>query len=108
MGDGGNQVAGASAGSGAEAAIINGGGDHAVTVAKNTSILSKCFKRKPLAVVNAEESEGVLERNLGFWDLFALGFGGTVGRSVCLCGCFCGVIVSWLLWVLSIAPRRHV
>ncbi|CAM9333439.1 unnamed protein product, partial [Hapterophycus canaliculatus] len=42
-------------------------------------LLSRCFKQKPLQVVYAEESEGVLERTLGFWDLFALGFGGTVG-----------------------------
>lgn len=40
----------------------------------------RCFKRKPLEVVHAEEIEGVMERTLGFWDLFALGFGGTVGR----------------------------
>ncbi|CAM9536547.1 unnamed protein product [Ectocarpus sp. 6 AP-2014] len=104
MGDGGNQVAEASAASGVEAAIINGGGDHAVTVAKNTPLLSKCFKRKPLAVVNAEESEGVLERNLGFWDLFALGFGGTVGSGVfVMSGLICHEIAgpagmfSWMI-----------
>lgn len=42
-----------------------------------------CLTLKPLAVVHAEEDEGVLERTLGFWDLFALGFGGTIGRLVC-------------------------
>lgn len=44
---------------------------------------TRCLTRKPLEVVHAEEDEGVLERTLGFWDLFALGFGGTVGRLVC-------------------------
>lgn len=53
--------------------------EHQVVLAKN-SLLHRCFKRKPLEVVHAEEDEGVLERTLGFWDLFALGFGGTVGR----------------------------
>lgn len=52
-----------------------------VVMAKNT-LFRRCFKRKPLEVVHAEEEEGVLERTLGFWDLFALGFGGTVGRFV--------------------------
>lgn len=45
-------------------------------------ISTRCLTRKPLDVVHAEEEEGVLERTLGFWDLFALGFGGTVGRLV--------------------------
>lgn len=40
----------------------------------------RCLTRKPLEVVHAEEDEEVLERTLGFWDLFSLGFGGTVGR----------------------------
>lgn len=56
-----------------------------VVVAQNTPLLARCFLAKPLSVVHAEESEGVLERSLGFWDLFALGFGGTVGRCVQLC-----------------------
>lgn len=57
-------------------------GEHAVLLAtsKKKSLFSRCFLSKPLAVVHAEEREGVLERSLGFWDLFALGFGGTVGR----------------------------
>lgn len=61
-------------------------GDGAITdsarqvVMANNPLFRRCFKRKPLEVVHAEEEEGVLERTLGFWDLFALGFGGTVGR----------------------------
>lgn len=61
-------------------------GDGAITdssrqvVMANNTLFRRCFKRKPLEVVHAEEEEGVLERTLGFWDLFALGFGGTVGR----------------------------
>lgn len=55
------------------------------TTARNTSrdgglFSVRCLMRKPLAVVHAEEEEGVLERTLGYWDLFALGFGGTIGR----------------------------
>lgn len=53
-------------------------GEHVVLAQKR--LWAKCFLAKPLSVVHAEESEGVLERSLGFWDLFALGFGGTVGR----------------------------
>lgn len=44
----------------------------------------RCLTRKPLDVVHAEEDEEVLERTLGFWDLFSLSFGGTVGRC-----CYC-------------------
>ena len=64
----------------ADGAIIDTG-EH-VVVAQNTPLLARCFLAKPLSVVHAEESEGVLERSLGFRDLFALGFGGTVGRYV--------------------------
>jgi hypothetical protein len=33
----------------------------------------KLFTLKPLAVVHAEERSHVLERNLGLWDLVAIG-----------------------------------
>lgn len=75
---------------GGDAAVVNGGG-HIVPKGTSTSWLRRCFTLKPLEVVHAEEDEGVLERTLGFWDLFALGFGGTVGRSV-----WSGVY--WLIW----------
>lgn len=85
MGDAGAQADHVAA---ASAAVTDGvfidTGEHAV-IAKNRPLLSRCFKQKPLQVVYAEESEGVLERTLGFWDLFALGFGGTVGRLVLVC-----------------------
>lgn len=81
MGEGGSQVYHAPPAS-ADAADSEISGEHAV-LAKNTSLFSRCFLAKPLSVVHAEECEGVLERSLGFWDLFALGFGGTVGRCVC-------------------------
>ncbi|CAM9796350.1 unnamed protein product, partial [Choristocarpus tenellus] len=47
-----------------------------------SSLLSRCFRRKPLQVVHAEEDQGELERTLGFWDLVAVGVGGTVGSGV--------------------------
>ena len=72
-----------------DGAIIDSG-EH-VVVAQNTPLLARCFLAKPLSVVHAEESEGVLERSLGFWDLFALGFGGTVGRCVAVCFASCRV-----------------
>lgn len=61
---------------------VQNGGGHIVPKGSNNSWLRRCFTLKPLEVVHAEEEEGVLERTLGFWDLFALGFGGTVGRFV--------------------------
>lgn len=97
MGDNGSQVHHAPPASVdvADSEISRG---HAV-LAKNTSLLSRCFLSKPLSVVHAEEVEGVLERSLGFWDLFALGFGGTIGRCVscasCACCLFCGHRLSY-------------
>lgn len=81
-------VDGASSGVAGSGAVVSGsevqnGGGHIVPKgSSNTSWLRRCFTLKPLEVVHAEEEEGVLERTLGFWDLFALGFGGTVGRFV--------------------------
>eukprot|EP00904_Undaria_pinnatifida_P004759 jgi/Undpi1/14284/HiC_scaffold_9.g03933.m1 len=85
-------------------------GDGAITdsarqvVMANNPLFRRCFKRKPLEVVHAEEEEGVLERTLGFWDLFALGFGGTVGSGVfVMTGLICheiagpSGIVSWFV-----------
>ncbi|CAM9805743.1 unnamed protein product, partial [Discosporangium mesarthrocarpum] len=46
------------------------------------SLLSRCFIKKPLEVVHLQEEEGELERTLGFWDLVAIGVGGTVGSGV--------------------------
>lgn len=75
-----DQPPGAAAVADSGAVIDNFSGEHHVVVAQNTPLFTRCFLAKPLSVVHAEESEGVLERSLGFWDLFALGFGGTVGR----------------------------
>lgn len=92
MGDAVTQEAQASG----EAAVADGAiidsREH-VVVAQNTPLLARCFLAKPLSVVHAEESEGVLERSLGFWDLFALGFGGTVGRCVLLSLCVFAVSI---------------
>lgn len=70
-----------------------GDGEHVVLAQKR--LWAKCFLAKPLSVVHAEEmeSEGVLERSLGFWDLFALGFGGTVGRYA-IPGCIHALFLS--------------
>ncbi|CAM9806138.1 unnamed protein product [Chrysoparadoxa australica] len=62
------------------------------------------LKRKPLEVVHAEEQTDFLQRTLGFWDLAAIGIGGTIGSGVFV---LCGIIsseyagpaglLSWLL-----------
>lgn len=66
-----------------------GGAGGVDTIFRKKPWIMRCFTKKPLEVVHAEEDEGVLERTLGFWDLFALGFGGTVGR-------FGVVVLSWM------------
>ncbi|RHY05364.1 hypothetical protein DYB25_009807 [Aphanomyces astaci] len=40
------------------------------------------FRTKPLAVIHAEEKKEELPRELGLWDLIAIGIGGTVGSGV--------------------------
>lgn len=75
------------------------------TVFRKKSWIKRCFTKKPLEVVHAEEGEGVLERTLGFWDLFALGFGGTVGR-------FGFVTLSWIIVTSGLrqgrSPSHHI
>lgn len=65
-----------------DGAATSNGNYNAIIRSQKTSLIRRCFKRKPLEVVQAEEEEGVLERTLGFWDLVALGVGGTIGRYV--------------------------
>ncbi|CAM9293389.1 unnamed protein product [Phaeothamnion confervicola] len=43
---------------------------------------ARAFQRKPLVVVHAEEANNKLPRTLSFWDLLAIGVGGTVGSGV--------------------------
>ncbi|RHY53709.1 hypothetical protein DYB37_012414 [Aphanomyces astaci] len=45
-------------------------------------ILQHLFRTKPIEVINAEELKGELPRELGLWDLIAIGIGGTVGSGV--------------------------
>eukprot|EP00903_Cladosiphon_okamuranus_P017906 g16477.t1 len=106
MGDAVTQEAHASGTAAVVDSAVIASGDHVdrVVVARNTPLLARCFLAKPLSVVHAEESEGVLERSLGFWDLFALGFGGTVGSGVfVMAGLICHEIAgpagvfSWIV-----------
>ncbi|KAH9084281.1 hypothetical protein LEN26_020959 [Aphanomyces euteiches] len=40
------------------------------------------FRTKPIDVINAKEQKEELRRELGLWDLIAIGVGGTVGSGV--------------------------
>ncbi|ETW02406.1 hypothetical protein H310_05922 [Aphanomyces invadans] len=45
-------------------------------------MLKHLFRTKPIEVIHAEELKEELPRELGLWDLIAIGIGGTVGSGV--------------------------
>ncbi|KAG9401922.1 hypothetical protein AC1031_007627 [Aphanomyces cochlioides] len=47
-----------------------------------TTMFQNIFRTKPIDVINAEEQKEELRRELGLWDLIAIGVGGTVGSGV--------------------------
>lgn len=46
------------------------------------SLWSKITATKPRALILEQEREGVLENELGLWDMLAIGIGGTIGSGV--------------------------
>ena len=46
------------------------------------SLGERVMGRKPLSIIMAEEGEETLGRELGLFDLIAIGIGGTVGSGI--------------------------
>ncbi|KAF0688908.1 hypothetical protein As57867_019497, partial [Aphanomyces stellatus] len=58
-----------------------------ICIATNTTTatmegLKGIFRTKPIEVIHAEERKEELARELGLWDLIAIGIGGTVGSGI--------------------------